>query len=349
MSDFLSYEILHNTVYNYIIAVGIFVLTYLVILLFRKYILKKLQKFAKKTEAKRDDRIIKNLSSISKLFYIAIYIYIPLQYIVVNPLLDRILRIWFMIIVFREIANILIKAIKYILDESIHDKKTGKKDTTKIHLFHIIAKIIIYVTGWLLLLSNIWVEITPLLASVWVMWVAIAFALQKILGDIFSSFSIFLDKPFEIGDFVIIGEDSGNIKDIGLKSTRIQTLQWQELIIPNAEVTSTRVNNFGKMKRRRVNFSIGVVYQTDPEVIEKIPNIIKDIIESNENTEFMRAHFIDFWKSDLVFEIVYYITTNDYTIYRDTHQKVSIDIMKKFKKEKINFAYPTQSIYIEKN
>lgn len=348
MYNFLNYVLRGNVIYDYIITVIIFLIMYFATLVFRKVILKKLQIFATKTQSKRDDRIARNLSSISRIFYIAICIYIPLQYINLSLAFARIIKIWFLIIVFRELSNILIKIVKYILEESLHEKKTWKKDTTKIHLFHIITKIIIYVTWWLLLLSNLWVEITPLLASVGVMWVAVAFALQKILWDVFSSFSIFLDRPFEIGDFIIIWEDSGHVKDIWVKSTRIQTLQWQELIIPNAEITWIRINNYGKMKKRRVLFNISVIYQTDPEIIEKIPSIIQNIVEKTPNTEFDRAHFIEFWKSELVFEIVYYITTSDFKIYRDTHQSINLEIMKTFKKQKIEFAYPTQSIYIEK-
>lgn len=348
MSDFFSYVLLNNSIYDYTIALWIFVITYILVRIIRKYLLQKAKKLAEKTTSKRDDIIIRNIASISKLFYIVLCIYIPLQYISIGNKIDRTIEIIFLIMIVREVSNILIKSIKIILEETLHKGKTGKKDKTKINLFHIVAKIIIYVTGWLLLLSNLWIEITPLIASVWVMWIAIAFALQKILWDIFSSFSIFLDKPFEVGDFIIIGEDSGHVKDVWIKSTRIQTLQWQELIIPNAEMTWIRINNYGKMKKRRVNFTIGVVYQTDPSVLEKIPWMIQKIIEDTEYTEFTRAHFIEFWKSDLIFEIVYYINTNEYSIYRDTHQRVSLDIMKKFKKEKISFAYPTQSIYIEK-
>lgn len=343
IKNILWYIILGNTIYNYIIALILFVLIYFIILLLKKIVKKRIKK---DNNNKRENIIVKSLSYISNLFYIALCIYIPLQYITVQKTFWYIIKVLFLIIVVREISNILIKIVKHILEKTLHGNN-WKKDTTKINLFHIIAKIIIYITWWLLLLSNLWIEITPLLASVWVIGIAIAFALQKILGDIFSSFSIFFDKPFEIWDFIVIGWDSWNVKDIGLKSTRIQTLQWQELIIPNAEITWIRINNYWKMKKRRVVFTIGIVYKTDPNILEKIPNIIWNIIKNTENTEFDKAHFIEFWKSELTFEIIYYITTKDFKIYRDTHQKISLDIIKTFKKQKIEFAYPTQSIYIE--
>lgn len=347
MSDFMYYEVWWNSVYNYIVALVIFWIVYFAIMLFKRIVIKKIKILAEKTENKRDDFIIKQLYSISRVFYWVLYIYIPFQYIKTNLTIDRILNILFLAIVIREFSNILINIIKNILEKSIYIKKTGKKDTTRINLFHIIARIVVYAVWTLFFLSNIWVEITPFIASLWVMWIAVAFALQKILWDVFASFSIYLDRPFEIWDFIIIGTDSGIVKDIGIKSTRIQTLHWQELIIPNNEITSTRINNYGKMTKRRVAFTIWVIYQTAPKIIEKIPSIIKKIIENTENTEFSRAHFIEFWESDLKFEIVYFITTKEFDIYRDTHQKICLEIMKTFKKEWIWFAYPTQSIYIE--
>lgn len=346
MPEFVYYEILGNSIHTYIIALIIFLIIFFWTIIFRRFFLKKAKNIVEKTESKRDDIIIKNISSISKIFYIVVCVYIPLQYIKINNQINYFIEIIFLWIVIREFSSFLIKIIKHILEKNI-SKHNWKKDTTRINLFHITTKIIVYVIWWLLLLSNIGIEITPLIASLWVVWIWVAFALQKILWDIFASFSIFLDRPFEIGDFIIIWEDSWIVKDIGMKSTRIQTLQWQELIIPNNEITSIRINNYGKMKKRRIAFNIGVIYQTDPSTIEKIPSIIKEIIEKTENTEFSRAHFIEFWKSELNFEIVYFITTKEFEIYRDTHQKICLEIMKKFKKQWISFAYPTQSIYIE--
>jgi len=103
--------------------------------------------------------------------------------------------------------------------------------------------------------------------------------------------------------------------------------------VPNAEMTSVRVNNYGKMKKRRVVFGIGVVYQTNPSVLEKIPTMIQKIIEKSEYAEFARAHFVEFGPSSLNFEIAYYIISSDYKIYRDTHQSISLDIIKEFKQK----------------
>lgn len=347
MADLLWYIIFWNTIESYFISITIFLLLYFFVFVTRNVIIKKAKKIVDKTKNKRDDAIVKKISSISRLSYIVICLYFPLKYLYLNKSLDKILEIALLFVVLREISNILMSIIKYMLENNIKNKHWWKKDTTKINLFFLVSKIIVYIIWALIFLSNIWVEITPLIASLWVAWIAVAFALQKILWDIFSSFSIFLDRPFEIGDFVTIWTDNWYVKDIWLKSTRIDTLHWHELIIPNTEVTSSRINNYGKMQKRRILFNIWVIYQTSPDIIEKIPSIIENIIQKTDNTEFVRAHFIEFGKSELNFEIVYYITNDDYSIYRDTHQKICLEIMKSFKEKWISFAYPTQSIYIE--
>ena len=348
MEVFLNYVIVGNTVYDYLIMLGIALVLYVLLMLFRGYLLKKAILLAEKTQYKRDDLIVKKLNSISRLFYIVVLIYIPLQYINIHPTLDRIVYICFLSVILREISNVFVAMLKYVLDHTMYKNKSDKKDVTKINLFYLIAKIFIYIIVWLFLLSNLWIEVTPLIASLWVLWIWVAFALQKILWDIFASFSIFFDRPFEIWNFVVIGEDSGIVKDIGIKSTRIQTLQWQELIVPNSEMTEIRINNYGKMKKRRASFDIGVVYHTDPWLLEKIPDLIKTIIDKTENAEFDRTHFVSFGPSSLNFEVVYYIWISDFRIYKDVHQSIWLNIIKLFKKKWIEFAYPTQSLYIKK-
>ncbi len=346
---FLFYIVAWNTISAYLIALIIGLFVRWCVFFFRRYVLKKLTLLAKKTPYKRDDILLRKLSSISTLFYVVLCVYIPLQYLALSPIFSRVIYIIFLVVVVWELSNLLIQWVKYILEQTIHKKKSHEQDKMKIHLLYILAKICIYLIAWLLLLSNFWFEITPLIASLWVLWIAVAFALQKILWDVFASFSIFLDRPFEIGDFVVVGSDSGIVKTIGIKSTRIQTLQWEELIIPNAEMTGVRIHNYRKMKKRRASLSFGVVYQTSPKVLAEIPKIVQKIVEDQEFAEFSRVHFTAFGSSSLDFELVYYVTTKDFAVYRDTHQAIALQLFTVFNKKKIWFAYPTQTVYIEKN
>jgi hypothetical protein len=185
----------------------------------------------------------------------------------------------------------------------------------------------------------------------WRNWSSIpddAFALQNILSDLFSSFSIYFDKPFVEGDFIIIGNDMGIVKKIGIKSTRIQTLQGQELVVSNKELTSTRINNYKKMSKRRAIFNFGVEYSTSKKKLEKIPTIVKKIINNIELASLDRAHFKSFGDSSLDFEVVYYVDSSDYAKYMDIQQEINLALVLAFEKEKINFAFPSRTIYMAK-
>jgi small-conductance mechanosensitive channel len=176
----------------------------------------------------------------------------------------------------------------------------------------------------------------------------LAFGLQHILGDIFASFSIFFDKPFNVGDFIIVGDNMGVVKKVGIKSTRVQSLWGQEVVIPNKELTSARINNYKKMERRRVQFSFGVVYDTSAENLEKVLEITKGIVEKIELAELDRVHFKEYGNYSLNFEVIYYVNTPDYNKYMDIQQEINLLLKKRFEKEGITFAYPTQTVIVNK-
>ena len=187
-----------------------------------------------------------------------------------------------------------------------------------------------------------------MVASFGVLGIVLAFGLQEILSDIFASISIFFDKPFEIGDFIIVGDNIGVVKKVGIKSTRIQSLWGQEVVIPNKELTSARINNYKKMEKRRIQFSFGVVYDTSAEKLEKVLEITKEIVDKIELADLNRVHFKEYGDFSLNFEVIYYVNTPDYNKYMDIQQEINLSIKKRFEKEGIIFAYPTQTVIINK-
>ncbi|PIR76449.1 MAG: hypothetical protein COU32_02050 [Candidatus Magasanikbacteria bacterium CG10_big_fil_rev_8_21_14_0_10_42_10] len=164
----------------------------------------------------------------------------------------------------------------------------------------------------------------------------------------FSSFSIYADKPFEIGDYIVIGTDSGTVKKIGLKTTRITSLQGEELVVSNKELTTVRVQNYKKMQRRRVAFTFGVVYETPKKQLESIPKMVEKIVSSVEHLEFDRCHFHEFGDSSLLFDVVYFVDTREYITYIDTRQTFNLALFSQFEKDGIAFAYPTQTLFVKK-
>ena len=238
----------------------------------------------------------------------------------------------------------------YLLKKVLHvdENSTQQDDKTVFDGLILLIKIILWIIGLILLLANLGVNITSLATSLGIGGIAIALAIQNILGDIFSSFSIYFDKPFAVGDFIMIGSDTGTVKKIGLKTTRLQTLQGEELIVGNKELTSTRIQNFRRMDVRRVVFHIGMTYSMSAEQIHRAKEIVKEAIEKVNGAKLDRVHFFEFGDFSLNLEIVYYHPNSDYADYMDSREKISFYIKEKFDAEGLEFAFPSQTVYLEK-
>jgi small-conductance mechanosensitive channel len=198
----------------------------------------------------------------------------------------------------------------------------------------------------LLILENIGVNVTTLIASLGIGGIAIGLATQNILGDLFASLSILLDKPFEVGHFIIVGEYLGTVEKIGLKTTRIRSLSGELLIFGNNDLLSSRIRNYTHFQERRVVFIFGVLYSTPSESLKKIPAVVRGIIETTKQTRFDRAHFKSFGDFSLNFEVVYYVLSPDYVVYMDIQEKINLAIFEAFEAEGIGFAFPTRTIHI---
>ncbi|MDD3823583.1 MAG: mechanosensitive ion channel family protein [Sphaerochaetaceae bacterium] len=210
-----------------------------------------------------------------------------------------------------------------------------------------LIKFLLWIVGFIFLLANLGLDVTTALAGLGVGGIAVAIAAQGILGDLFSYFVIFLDKPFELGDFIVFGDKSGVVERIGIKSSRIRILSGEVLIIANSDLTSSRIHNYKQMQRRRVVFSIGVTYETSQEHVEEIPLIIRKVIESVQSMEGVicdRTHFQAFGPYALIFETVYYVPSPDYVQYMDVQQEIYRNIFRIFNEKGIRFAYPPQRI-----
>jgi small-conductance mechanosensitive channel len=335
---------------NIAIALGVLLVLILSFKFFTKFILKNLKKLAKKTTTDLDDTLVEVLEEIPNYFYWLVSAFIGFYFLgVENETAHRIVNGIFVVFVVFRIVAFIQKFINYTIQKTwLRDEKLAEEKQTAIHGIKIVANILLWSLGILLVLSNFGIEVSTLAASLGIGGVAIAFALQNILGDLFSSFAIYFDKPFEIGDYVVIGNDSGTIKKIGLKTTRITTLQGEELVVSNAELTSARIKNFKRMKMRRVLFGFGVVYATPLAKLKKIPKIIESILEKEEKADLDRVHFKNFGDFSLNFEVVYYVKSRDYIVYMDTQQNINFAIKEAFEKEKIEMAFPTQTIFVEK-
>ncbi len=349
--EILAQSFFGNTAEQYLLAVGIFLGVCFISLVFKKYFLYIFRKAAAKTKIGYDDMIVDILESIRFPFFLIIAFYISLSFVQAPQIVVDSSYYLLLIGVIYYVVKALQATIDFFAEE--YQKRSDRKsrlggESNAVKYLSTAAKFMLWVFAGLFFLTNLGVEITPLIAGLGIGGIAIAFALQNILSDVFNYFSIYLDKPFMVGDFLIIGDDLGAVKKIGLRSTRIQTLRGEELIVSNNELTSTRIHNFKKMHERRITFTFGITYDTPVKKMEKIPGMVKKVIGEVKQTRFDRAHFKEFGNFSLNYEVVYYMLNPDYNLYMDSQQKINLGIMKAFDKAKIAFAYPTQMIYTKK-
>jgi small-conductance mechanosensitive channel len=198
----------------------------------------------------------------------------------------------------------------------------------------------------LAVLSNVGVNITAFVASLGIGGVAIALAVQNILGDLFASLSIAIDKPFEVGDAINVGTVNGTVEYVGLKTTRIRALNGEQVILSNADLLKQTVSNYKRMATRRVVLGFGVTYNATPEQIEAIPPFVRSMLEAEERVRFGRVHFKNFGDSSLNFEAVYTVLSPDYDLFMDLQQKFNLQLMRELKRMGVEFAFPTRTIYL---
>ena len=329
---------------EYLIALAIFILAVIALKIFKQVVIARIKKLADHTKTELDDLLIKTIDSVGWPFYLFFSLYFAFRFIVIPGILERI--VFYLLLIVG--IYYVVKSVQKIIDYGFHKIIEKKQDPATVNLLSKITKIVLWGIAIIIILQNLGYNISALAAGLGIGGLAIAFAIQNILGDIFASFSIYFDRPFQIGDFIIVGEDIGTVKKIGIKSTRIQTLQGEELVISNKELTESRIHNYKRMEKRRIVFAFGVIYETPAEKLKEIPDIVKNIINSVNLAETDRIHFSKFGDFSLDFEVVYYLNSSDYNQYMDTQQQINLAIKQEFEKEKIEFAYPTQTIFINK-
>ncbi len=311
--------------------------------IFKRYLVR----WAAKTQTHLDDAILRNVRAPIFLLAILFGLYYGLagvaslqdysQEVSMAFTVGQILVVTFII---TRITNVL---ISWYAEQSV---KRGTNVSN--HILFILRKvlqIVVYVFTFLIILWVFNIDLSGVVVGLGVGGIAIALALQNILSDALAAFSLYFDRPFEIGDFIVVGDYAGTVKKIGMKSTRIQLLQGEELVISNKELTSEAVRNFKKLKKRRITFTVQVSCDTPIEKLKKIPEIISEIIKKIKGTQIGTVHFRQFGEFSFDFDIVYYVKTGNYNKYLDIQQRINFEILEEFEKEKIEMPYPTQKIF----
>jgi small-conductance mechanosensitive channel len=348
MQEILSMELWGNTVQEYLIALAVIIGLILLIKLIRNRVVFYLKKWAAKSENTLDDFVVslveKNILPILNLgaFYAGFH------YLTLSDKVSRIMTVIYAIFITWFLVRLILRFIRRAMESYAEKHEDAEAKKKQLRSLMAIVKAIVWAFAILVLLSNLGYNVTGIITGLGIGGIAIALAAQTILGDLFSYFVIFFDKPFEIGDFIIVDDKRGTVEKVGLKTTRIRSLTGEQLVMSNTSLTNARVHNYKQMERRRVAVTIGVTYQTSAEKLKRIPNIVKEIVTQHELATFDRTHFVAFGDFSLNFEIVYFMEKPDMVTYLDVQQEINLAIFEAFEKQGIEFAYPTQTVFVEK-
>jgi len=313
----------------------------------KKLIIINLAHVFKKTRTIVDDLFIEGLKSVYVLYLVIISMYAASVLLNLQNNYFKILKQIFILATIIQAGVCGGKIVNSWMDLLFKNQtKSLFVSSTSLGLFKTMVRVGFYTFIFAIFLHSLGVNVTTLIAGLGVGGVAIALALQNILGDLFASLTIILDKPFSVGDFIAANNYMGTIEYVGIKNTRIRSLSGEQIIVANGALLKEEIKNYKIMTERRVIFNIGVTYQTDEEKMKKVPSIIKKIVEKIPNTRFERCHFLKFGLSSLEFEVVYWVENPDYKIYADIAHEVNLQILSQFKEEKIEFAYPSQTLFV---
>ena len=348
MQEIFNYSIFGNSMYNYLMALGIFIGGIIIVFIFKKYILSRLKRWAESTSTSLDDLLVRAIEkSLIPVFYFGIF-YMSLHTLILSPDFKKGLSIAAIILITILIVRTIISAINHGLRTYLRKSDDSDEREKQIKGIRGIVNLAIWAIALVFLLDNLGLKISAVIAGLGIGGIAIALAAQAVLGDLFRYFVIFFDKPFKIGDFIIVGDKVGVVEYTGIKTTRIRALSGEQIVFSNTDLTNSRVHNYKKMERRRVVFKLGVIYQTPSRKLKMIPQIVKEIIEKQVDTVFDRGHFASYGDFSLNFEFVYYVTGSDYNKYMDIQQSINLTIFEAFEREEIEFAYPSQTLFVNK-
>lgn len=343
----LQQEYFGNSIREYLFVLGALIVVWVILQLVKKWVLSMIRKLTSKTKNNYDDVLVSALEK----FFIP-YLYLAINFYIIRQLnlsvrLDRILDVALTIITVIFAARLINHAIHYSIQQYMERRDEGPARMKQLSGVLLVIKVIVWSIGLIFFLDNVGYDVTTVIAGLGVGGIAIALAAQNILGDLFSYFVIFFDKPFEIGDFIVMGDKMGTVEKIGIKTSHVRSISGEQLVMPNAELVKSVIHNFKRLEKRRVIFKLGVSYSTSAENLALIPKIISDAILANEKTMVDRSHLQGFGDSSINFETIYFVESAEYNVYMDINQAVCMQVLQQFRQLGIEIAYPTRTLFIE--
>jgi small-conductance mechanosensitive channel len=349
--QFLDRVFYHNSMRQWAIALAVALVAFLALLLVRFILVGRLGAAAKRTSTEIDDFLVELVARTRPYFLAATALVFGSRFLVLPPTTDRYFDAAFALVLLVQCGLWGAGAV----DLWIHRRsgvRTAHQDVasvTTMRALGLAAKLVLWSIVFITALDKFGVNVTTLVTGLGIGGVAIALAVQNVLGDLFAALSIVFDKPFDVGDAIAVDQAQGTVERIGLKTTRLRSVSVEQIIISNSELLKSRIRNYKRQLDRRVSFNTDVTFDTPPEVLARIPGIIREIISAQQPVRFDRSHFIQYTDSALRIETVYYVLDADYTRYLDIQQTINLELLRRFASEHIEFAFPTRTIIVEEH
>ena len=338
MKQFLDQVYFNNTVREYAIVLGVIVASILILSIIKRFVIKSLRKLAARTAITGDDFLIDGLDRFGLPVIQFIVIYWSLNTLDLSTKAERVIEVATSVVVTYFVLRFFSAVILLLLESRIRSQKHGEEKIKQLGGLMLIINVIIWISGLVFLFENLGYNVTTIVAGLGIGGIAIALAAQNILGDLFNYFVIYFDRPFEVGDFIVVDDKSGTVEYLGIKTTRIRSLSGEQIIIGNSNIASARIHNHKRLINRRVVFTINIDYRTPPEKLQTIPSMLKAIVEQQKPVLFDRAHFATFGDWSLKFEVVYLVLDPEFNKFMDIQQAINFKIVEELRKNEIYIA-----------
>ncbi|HEU4566020.1 MAG TPA: mechanosensitive ion channel family protein [Gemmatimonadaceae bacterium] len=335
-----------NSISRWLTALGTLLVVFGIVYLLRSVVIRRLSAVAQRTDTIADDIVVEVLRRTRYLLYLWLALVVALRMLAfpagVGALLGNIAAVALAV----QMGLWVSWAIDFWMQRYTAQRAGDGASVTTVRALTVAARAFVWLLLFLLVLENVGFDVTTLIAGLGITGIAVALAVQNILGDLFGAVSIVVDKPFVLGDFIAVDQYLGTVERIGMKTTRLRSLSGEQIIFSNADLLKSRIRNYKRMYERRVEYNFGVSYDTTPEQVERIPVILREAVQAQRDTRFDRSHVNAFVDSALNVQTVYYVTTADYNRYMDIQQAINLTVMRRFREEGISFAFPMRRVIV---
>jgi small-conductance mechanosensitive channel len=345
--DWLQYEFLGNTLLTWLTSLGTFAAVWSLLTVAHRMLTKRLRAFAENSTYSAVYIVDRVVARTQPWLPLLLAFFMSARLVISTAIAAALIQIAFTIGILLQVGLWATGALSaWLTVRRRQQLSQSPGDVAMTDLLRVVLAGFVWVVIVLMMLDNLGINVTTLIAGLGIGGVAVALAAQSVLADLFASLAIALDRPLRVGDSIVIDDFTGTVERVGLKTTRLRSLSGEQLVFSNADLLSSRIRNFGQMKERRVEFSLALTYRTRPSDLRRIPAIVQAVVCTEPKVRFQRAHFSRYGDFAVVFNIVYHVLSPDPNLHADVQHRINLAVYERFAAEGIEFAYPTQTLYV---